>query len=476
MSDAPRSRRPNRTSTHYKGKDGWWYGKVWMGTKPDGSPDRRHRRRRDEAGIIAAIRQLEQQRAAGAPPKPGKAPKLADWCVTCLDDVLPNRGKAPKTIQGYRSLVRTWIVPALGQERITQIRPDQIEAIYTTMRKAGKAPNHVRNVHSVLRSFLGIAKRQRLISSNPAELVEPPRASEGAKKHLTRREARKVIAASQAEGRRNSARWPFGLALGARQGEVLGLRWPSLIMACAECGDVMPLTEWWSGKEEACESCGVLDMEPQARLWWQVQRLTWAHGCADVAACTEGKHRRPCPARCPKAKRTSGKRHVCVPKTAPGLCPKDCGRHASTCPQRTGGGLIFREIKERRRKTVGLAPELVELLKAQRTTQAAERLAAGNLWEDHGVVFAQWNGRPIDPRQDWEEWAGILKAAGLEHLALHAGRHTAATLALEAGVALAVVQEMLGHADIRVTRGYTHVASPLMQDGARRLGKSLFGG
>jgi site-specific recombinase XerD len=47
---------------------------------------------------------------------------------------------------------------------------------------------------------------------------------------------------------------------------------------------------------------------------------------------------------------------------------------------------------------------------------------------------------------------------------------------LEAGGALPVVQEMLGHGDIRVTRGYTHVASELMQDGARRMGKALFPG
>jgi hypothetical protein len=57
----------------------------------------------------------------------------------------------------------------------------------------------------------------------------------------------------------------------------------------------------------------------------------------------------------------------------------------------------------------------------------------------------------IDPRHDWQEWADILKSAGLEHRGVHAQRHTAATLLLDQGVALAVVQEMLGHSDIRVT-------------------------
>jgi Phage integrase family len=50
-------------------------------------------------------------------------------------------------------------------------------------------------------------------------------------------------------------------------------------------------------------------------------------------------------------------------------------------------------------------------------------------------------------------------------------RHSAATIALDQGVALAVVQEKLGHSDIRVTRGYTHVSSLLTQDAAARLGR-----
>jgi site-specific recombinase XerD len=149
--------------------------------------------------------------------------------------------------------------------------------------------------------------------------------------------------------------------------------------------------------------------------------------------------------------------------------------HASTCPERQGGGLIFREIKERRRKTVPLPPELVAILKIHREAQQLERETAANLWQEHGVVFAQENGRPVDPRADWQEWSDILAEAGIPHAGTHTMRHSAATIALDQGVALAVVQEMLGHSDIRVTRGYTHVSSLLAQDAAARLGQALFG-
>jgi integrase len=102
--------------------------------------------------------------------------------------------------------------------------------------------------------------------------------------------------------------------------------------------------------------------------------------------------------------------------------------------------------------------------------QDQERVVAGDSWHDQGFVFCRPDGRPIDPRDDWDEWADILKAAGLAHRGVHAARHTAATLLLDQGVALAVVQEMLGHSDIRITRGYTHVSSPLTVEAARRMG------
>lgn len=136
---------------------------------------------------------------------------------------------------------------------------------------------------------------------------------------------------------------------------------------------------------------------------------------------------------------------------------------------------MLREIKERRRKTIPLAPELAAQLQAQWTAQRAERLAAATDWQNHDLVFSHADGRPIDPADDWQDWADILKAAGVPHHGVHAARHSAATVAIDESVALTVVQEMLGHSDIRVTRGYVHTASPLAHDAAARMGQALFG-
>jgi Phage integrase family len=155
-------------------------------------------------------------------------------------------------------------------------------------------------------------------------------------------------------------------------------------------------------------------------------------------------------------------------------CPPDCTEHAAWCPQRQGGGLVLREIKERRHKVIPVPPELVTVLREHQQAQILERALAGGTWTDHGFVFCQPDGQPIDPRRDWQEWADILQSAGLKHRGVHAQRHTAATLLLDQGVALTVVREMLGHSDVRVTRGYTHVSSPLTIEGARRMGAALW--
>ncbi len=34
------------------------------------------------------------------------------------------------------------------------------------------------------------------------------------------------------------------------------------------------------------------------KVWWQLQRLTWQHGCEDPHACGEKHHRKACKATC----------------------------------------------------------------------------------------------------------------------------------------------------------------------------------
>jgi hypothetical protein len=82
-------------------------------------------------------------------------------------------------------------------------------------------------------------------------------------------------------------------------------------------------------------------------------------------------------------------------------------------------------------------------------------------------VFAQFNGRPIERRSDWQAWKALLNEAGVREVRLHDGRHTAATLLLSDGMHPRVVMELLGHSQMRTTMDiYPGHARP--RPGARR--------
>jgi integrase len=144
---------------------------------------------------------------------------------------------------------------------------------------------------------------------------------------------------------------------------------------------------------------------------------------------------------------------------------------------RVGGqGLVYEEPKaDRSRRTVALPAQLVEALRAHRAAQLEERIAAGPLWQDHDLVFAQPNGRPIERKSDWRSWKALLREADVRVVRLHDGRHTAATLLLSEGVHPRVVMEVLGHAQMRTTTDtYSHVMPALGRDAADRMGSALW--
>lgn len=141
-----------------------------------------------------------------------------------------------------------------------------------------------------------------------------------------------------------------------------------------------------------------------------------------------------------------------------------------------GQGLVFTEPKtDRSRRTIAVPAPLIEALRRHRVAQAAERLVAGTDWEDWDIVFAQPNGRPLDKHSDYEAWVKLLQRAGVRHIRLHDGRHTAATLLLTAGVHPRVVMELLGHSQMRTTTDiYSHVMPALAQEAADRMAKTLW--
>src|SRR6476646_11272569 len=145
----PRTRRPNGTSSVYLGKNGNWHGRVTVGIKDNGSPDRRHIERKTQSEVLKRVRQLEKARDNGTIRETGHAPTVKEWMETYLNDIAP-RSLAPRSLDDYRSKNKNWITPRLGNHRIDKLRPEHLDKLYTAMSQAGKAPSHQLKVHRII--------------------------------------------------------------------------------------------------------------------------------------------------------------------------------------------------------------------------------------------------------------------------------------------------------------------------------------
>lgn len=165
-----------------------------------------------------------------------------------------------------------------------------------------------------------------------------------------------------------------------------------------------------------------LDLDARtADLAWQLQRIPYRHGCGDA-----------------------------------------CGRRADKCPdreldvrpgfqfRRLDGNLCLQRPKTRgSTRVVAMMAPLVDSLRLH-----LSRTDGG----PHDLVWTRPDGRPVDGRDDYTEWQGILERAGLPPMTLHTARHTASTVMQALGVDEPTRMAALGHNLASTNKRYTHVS------------------
>jgi integrase len=426
-------RKPNGETKVYKGADGYFHGRVFMGLKADGSEDRRHVMYRDEDDAKREVQRLEKQRDAGTVAKAGRVPTVAEWMRTWLDTIAPRTALQTTVDEIYRPKVERWIIPRLGKHRLDRLLPEHVDEFYTWLSQQGLSTKSVLLMHQILSRALKMAMRRGKVARNVASpsYVERPTHRDQDFEPLSQKEARSIL--DLAFALPNGARWSVALALGLRQGEALGMRW------------------------------GCIDLNAGTLRVFQIKRTRYLHGCDDPHACGKTRHREACATPCKKRE-----------TRCPVPCRPDCRFHAQQCPKRLGGEWEFRQPKGGKVRTVVLPAPLIRELKAHWRKQQKLKEAAGEEWEDNDLCFPNSLGKPYEPRDDWKDWKWLCKAMGVRDARVHDARHTAATLLLEQGVDISVVQEILGHSTLVVTKRYTHVTSRLAKEAAERMSRALW--
>jgi integrase len=120
------------------------------------------------------------------------------------------------------------------------------------------------------------------------------------------------------------------------------------------------------------------------------------------------------------------------------------------------------------RRTLRLPLAAVEALKAQKIRQSHERLKAGPLWEDDGLVFATQLGRPLDASHVRRACKKLCEDAGIgADWTPRELRHTFVSIMSEQGVPVEEIAHLVGHSMTSTTETvYRKELRPVISTGA----------
>jgi integrase len=159
---------------------------------------------------------------------------LDKWLQTAARPRLTER-----TYISYEWLLKNYVRPSIGDKRLSDVRPLDIQALYSllaavklkTGEKAqsgttyglGLSARSVRYTHAVLSSALKQAVRWNILARNPCEFVELPRMVQREMQAFSPEEASRFLAAVAEDA--HATLFAFALATGMRPEEYLALRW-----------------------------------------------------------------------------------------------------------------------------------------------------------------------------------------------------------------------------------------------------------
>ena len=145
--------------------------------------------------------------------------------------------------------------------------------------------------------------------------------------------------------------------------------------------------------------------------------------------------------------------------------------HVRSSLHRVNGQYEFVEPKtDRSRRAIALSTAALSALGRHQERQHIERLQAGPLWEDWGLVFTTALGKPLNRHNVTRDFKALLRKADLPCLRFHDLRHTCASLLLSQNVHARVVMEVLGHSQIGLTMNtYAHVMPAAQREAATQM-------
>ena len=130
------------------------------------------------------------------------------------------------TFHNYESLLKRHICPSLGQRKLSDVKPLDVQRVYSKMQTDELSARTVRYAHTVLKSAFKQAVRWDLLSRNPCDSVELPKMKRNEMKAFSPEQAKSFLEAAKDD--KHGIIFSFALATGMRPEEYLGLQWKDI--------------------------------------------------------------------------------------------------------------------------------------------------------------------------------------------------------------------------------------------------------
>lgn len=209
----------------------------------------------------------------------GPDPKVADYLARWLEQTEVR----PITRTRYESLIRLHAIPNLGALPLSKVRPDHLADLFTSLRSSQSAAS-IGQLRTVLNAAFRQALEWNLVVRNPVTATKAPRVERREMAVLDRPAIRALRAAIV--GDELEALYVLALATGARQGELLALRWCDVAPAAITISATLTLGQRMPPKTTSSVRTIPIGDEAQSAL--RAHRLRMAERLLPFRARPEG--------------------------------------------------------------------------------------------------------------------------------------------------------------------------------------------
>jgi integrase len=173
--------------------------------------------------------QVALRRGTMRPPTTKTIAEAAEALIAGAHDgtILDRGGKPykPSTARGYEQLLHSYVVPALGGWKLSQVQRRDVQDFVDDLRKQGLSASTIANIPDPLRVIFRRAIRRDEITIDPTDNLDLP-AIRGQRDRIEPPERADEYLAALPDSER--AFWAVALFCGLRRGELRGLQWFSV--------------------------------------------------------------------------------------------------------------------------------------------------------------------------------------------------------------------------------------------------------